>query len=500
MKTHVAALLTLHLAVNSVGCCTGSNASNEAPASSQESTTTPILPPPTAPLEARVVEEGARAGSEASAVADHVREGRRAAREGNHAAAVEAFDLALASAPQNPRLHCEAGWIEHQRGDDEKATRRINLALRLYTSQIALATVPLDPAAPITALTTHLADVPEPLRVPIAICLFNRGVLAETSDPTLARQAFEASLQLRPNRIVRTRAEALGVRTTAPRARLERMGGVRFEASGHNFTLHTEAWRDVSAFLVAQHNQDVDVDELGEASVELLGAVDLPLDPERHLNDAEMEAQADQADAWIFQTSTPDYQLSTQAWYLAFRANHTIHVVLIGTGNSDESDNGSIGGDGLTIEAFERHGDWFWITTTDMSESEENTPSSDESCDACWEEGELVTSQRSILFVNQSSAVHEFVLVPHHVERARSERHLEDDTVIDLLTDPTSTSWIRTVVARTPSTPPYTCEVAFSAPESIRITSQTGTISPEFAWATVGAERAIRELPVHSWH
>ncbi len=158
---------------------------------------TAVAPTPPAPP-ARVSPESSRT------VAAAVAEARREAHAGHLPEALAAFDRALALVPGQPRVLCEAGFIAHRAGDEAGAARRIDSALHVFG--------PAD----------HIgAD----LRDPLAMCLYNRGLVAEAQhDGEAAARAYEASLALRPNRVVsaalaRAQAsvaieddEALGVR------------------------------------------------------------------------------------------------------------------------------------------------------------------------------------------------------------------------------------------------------------------------------------------------
>ncbi len=117
-----------------------------------------------------------------------VREGRAAAHEERFEDALARFDEALRRSPSAPRLACEAGYVAHRAGREDAARRRIELGLRLFG----------DPQA----------AAPE-LRVPIAMCLYNAGLVADADeDPESAVERYRQSLALRPNATVEARLRA----------------------------------------------------------------------------------------------------------------------------------------------------------------------------------------------------------------------------------------------------------------------------------------------------
>lgn len=124
-----------------------------------------------------------------------VAEAREATAAGRHDAALEAFDRALTLAPLQPRVLCEAGFVAHRAGRTELAARRIDTALDVFGSPPA---------------------VSDRLRVPLAMCLYNRGLVAVAlNDHARAIEAFAASLALRPNGAVEA---ALAAETAAAAA------------------------------------------------------------------------------------------------------------------------------------------------------------------------------------------------------------------------------------------------------------------------------------------
>ena len=116
-----------------------------------------------------------------------VREGREATRIGDTARAIERFDAAIAINPHDPGLHCEAGFAAL-----ESESRR-DYARRQLGTGIAL-----------------FGDAPrEADRVGLAMCLYNRGLLAEhEQDWPVAVASFERSLALREHAAARSHLES----------------------------------------------------------------------------------------------------------------------------------------------------------------------------------------------------------------------------------------------------------------------------------------------------
>jgi hypothetical protein len=152
--------------------------SSAAPPSSAPPTTVapPVSVAPSITSTARVAPETSRA------VAAAVREGRREAHAGHLPEALAAFDRALALVPGQPRVLCEAGFVAHRGGDEAGAARRIESALHAFGPP------------------EHVSDA---MRQPLAMCLYNRGLVAEAQhDLAGAARAYEASVALRPNATV----------------------------------------------------------------------------------------------------------------------------------------------------------------------------------------------------------------------------------------------------------------------------------------------------------
>ena len=123
-------------------------------------------------------------------VARRVREARRLARGGRWQEAFAAYERALAIDPSSPRLRCETGYAAFRAGRLEEADRYVSEARRALPD---------------------LRTTPERMRVPLAMCLYNAGLVHEARGRTAeAREAYEASLSLRPNDTVRARLDALG--------------------------------------------------------------------------------------------------------------------------------------------------------------------------------------------------------------------------------------------------------------------------------------------------
>jgi len=117
-----------------------------------------------------------------------IREGRTKTRARDHAAALADFRRALAIDGASARLRCEAGFVAFRAGELDEAERWI---------QLALGRLPNEP--------------PDVLKVPVAMCLFNAGLVYEAKGRKAdAREVWTRSLALRPNAAVQRHLEGLG--------------------------------------------------------------------------------------------------------------------------------------------------------------------------------------------------------------------------------------------------------------------------------------------------
>ncbi len=134
--------------------------------------------------------------------------GRRAARQGDFAAADARFREAVEIDRYGSRTRCEAGYIAFRAGEVERARQWIDQAL---------ASMPANP--------------PEPIRVPRAMCLYNAGLVYEAQGRTEdARRAWTQSIALRPNATVQGRLDALGEAPTAEESSVSLNASVGFGA------------------------------------------------------------------------------------------------------------------------------------------------------------------------------------------------------------------------------------------------------------------------------
>ncbi|UJR84020.1 tetratricopeptide repeat protein [Sandaracinus amylolyticus] len=126
-----------------------------------------------------------------------VRAGRRAVRAERWDEALDEFEHALAISPRAPRLLCEAGFVAFRAGKLAIAARRIELGISFFPG---------------------IEAAPEALHAPIAMCLYNRGLVAEASGAVeLARDSYARSLRMRRNATVERRLASLEVREARPR-------------------------------------------------------------------------------------------------------------------------------------------------------------------------------------------------------------------------------------------------------------------------------------------
>lgn len=196
----------------------------EAPAEPVAPTEPPMVTPPTTPPPT-TPPPTARAPGISPEVTANVRrlvqEARALEHDGNHAGALARFDEALRLVPSQPRILCEAGFVAHRAGDEALAGRRIDAALAVFG----------EPRL-----------VSDRLRVPLAMCLYNRGLVAEAeADPRRAADVYAASVALRPSATVdaalaRARAAVAALPAhAAVDADLGTVGGVPFV--GHHYVL-----------------------------------------------------------------------------------------------------------------------------------------------------------------------------------------------------------------------------------------------------------------------
>lgn len=137
---------------------------------------------PTAPARPTLSDDAARR------VRTAIREGRALAHDGHAVEALARFEEALALSP-SPRLQCEAGFVAHLAENHERARELVDGALHVLLQQ----------------------GVTEGQRVPLAMCLYNAGLVREAAgDSPGALDAFRRSLELRDNATVRQHLESLG--------------------------------------------------------------------------------------------------------------------------------------------------------------------------------------------------------------------------------------------------------------------------------------------------
>lgn len=172
--------------------------------------------------------------------------GRTAASAGDLDEARTHFDALLRAAPEAPRFWCEAGFVSLRAERLDEAERRLDHGLALY--------------GPIHRIS-------ESLRVPLAMCLYNRGrVHDERGDDTNAADYYLNSLRLRENVTVRQRLAA--ARAAQPRASGDShtFGNVEVDATGLFKTRDPEALRGAMRMAFRGYQQFSD-EPVGYASV-----------------------------------------------------------------------------------------------------------------------------------------------------------------------------------------------------------------------------------------
>ena len=103
--------------------------------------------------------------------------------------ALAAFERLIEAHPTNAQLHCEAGFLAHRIGNDDRGHRLVATGIRLFGD---------------------VSVIPAELHDSVAMCLYNQGVIAQAKGRASdARASFRQSLALRPNDTVERRLAAL---------------------------------------------------------------------------------------------------------------------------------------------------------------------------------------------------------------------------------------------------------------------------------------------------
>jgi hypothetical protein len=198
--------------------------------------------------------------------------------------------------PGAPRIACEAGYVAHLADREEDAAARIGAALRLF-------------GAP--------DRVPDDLRVPLAMCLYNHGLVLEaTGDRAGAIASYDRSLAIRPNATVRARRAALG--DAAPAAAAAEPD-VRVTGTGGVVLAET---RDLGALA---RRLGEPTDDGGRAPARQLASADLP----------------GGAHAYVFETFVDEELFSTVRYTLAVDTAEGFALRSAGVGAIDHTDHGA---------------------------------------------------------------------------------------------------------------------------------------------------------------
>jgi hypothetical protein len=152
------------------------------------------------PLQRPKAQSKAEVREAATAFRKALREGRELSEQKQLPQAMEAFERAVAANGQDPRAHCELGWVAFQADDLDRATASLDASLAILARMEA-------------------RGLKDPEKSVYAGCLYNRGRVAEArSDVTLAAKLYRDSLALRPNATVQGRLDGLGAAAAQPAA------------------------------------------------------------------------------------------------------------------------------------------------------------------------------------------------------------------------------------------------------------------------------------------
>ena len=318
----IARVLSLAALLGALGCSSGP--ARETPTPPQRDITPPPTPPPVEPPRsaepepARVVAVPVSAERAREQIRG-LREARAAVRARDYDTALARFDALLHANARAPRLVCEAGYVAHLAGREELAEARIELALRLFGPDDRI-----EPA----------------LRVPLAMCLYNGGLVAEARhDEASARALWARSLALRPNGVVSRRLAALGAGGATERAdesdegtEADTIDGARLSYGERSVLVARTDFDGLSSALCRGMAGEGWDGEPSDASIERAG--ELALLGGRYSQ--ALVAMADDNSAMLANTSL----------VIALREPAGYRVVVVSVGAYDTTDHGHSGGCG----------------------------------------------------------------------------------------------------------------------------------------------------------
>ena len=224
---------------------------------------------------------------------------RIASRDERYDDSLELFSQLLRVAPRARRIWCEAGYVLHKSGDNSRAARFLDHGLGLYPSGSAA----------------------EDVRVPLAMCLYNRGLVHEASEEFgLARNKYEQSLELRANATVQRRLDALhdGDIVTS-----------RFFAATDEAAFRTalgDYYRGFNDFESEPGDRPADIHELGKVALE-------------------------NGEASILSVWSSSYPLSEEFLVVAFPVEGGFRITTFEVGMRDETDHGHEGESAISTTA-----------------------------------------------------------------------------------------------------------------------------------------------------
>ncbi len=394
-----------------------------------------------------------------------LRAARAAVRAHQLESAAGIFDELLHVTPRAPRILCEAGYVSHLAGRDAQAASRIDLALDLFGPD---------------------ADLPASLRAPVAMCLFNRGLVAEARhDVAVAAASWQRSLALRPNRAVSEHLARLATESGGSGEEDGAIGGVAARAGERSvLVLATDEARLLEALGSGLAGEDWD-GEPTTASTTVLATVPLAGGPYSR--------------ALVVGVDDGSAMLGNTSFVIALEEPSGYRVVSVAVGSYDATDHGHSGGcdaqdlhadvaEGLLRLAYD-----VACGETSMDEVEDPEERDGVSCYATDDDGETTSSHVILCALDTEPDCVHFVTAR---QSTRPPSHTVDCIDEDGTAMPVPLDAEPVVTARTEDALAFALDVL--AERRVRITRRTSPGTPpdgEHAWSELHAW-SVEQEPV----